>query len=184
LPVEANDYPAAYWLVPFPPGLAPRSLPVLHLLSLLRVPLFHLLRLLLVPLFYLLLSRVVCVLLRQPLVVLILFLLELLVILVLPGVELLLLLLVSLVQFRVSGIRSGGALMRCEVLGVTSIWRPGYVVVRTRSRRRSPFSRRYDVVPSERSWPGSSGDRGSALIYGSPQFPIVPGSLHMLGLHG
>ena len=174
-------------LVPFPPGLAPRSLPGLQLLSLLGVPLFHLLGLLLVPLFYLLLSRVVCVLLRQSLVVLILLLLELLVVLILPGVELLLLLLVSLIQFRVSRILSRGALMRCKVLGVNGIRRPGYVVVRTRSRpveRCSRFSRRYDIVPSERSWPGRSGDRGSTLIYGRPQFPIIARGLYMLSLHG
>ena len=92
-----------------------------HMLRLLRVPLFHLLRLL----------RCFCstccflasfaFLLRQPLMVLFLLLLELLVVLFLLGVQLLLLLLVFLVQLGVSGVRSCGAWMRRQVLGVRAL---------------------------------------------------------------
>ena len=64
-----------------------------------------------------------------------------------------------------------GAWLRCATIGRRVI-------------RRSCFSGRCDCAVVKGSRPGSSGNRGLALIYGSPQLRVGACSLHMLSLNG
>jgi hypothetical protein len=56
--------------------------------------------------------------------------------------------------------------------------------VSARVERPSGLSRRDGPVIIECSRPGRSRDRGSSLIYGSPQLPIIAGGLHVFVLSG
>ena len=171
-------------------------MPLLQALLLLYVFLLQLLRLLLVLLLSLLFCLLVRILLRKLLVLFVLLLLKLLPFLILLLLKLLLLLLIFLVKVGIPRVGSCRPLHRRKVVrmncrgggsgrvtAVLSSWCSRSAIGR-RIVWCSGFSRRHDIVSSELSRLGGSGDRRLAVIRRGAKFRIAPRSLYVLRLSG